>query len=892
MLGKSLSHYKILEELGRGGMGIAYKAEDTKLDRTVAIKVLPSAALASEDDRARFYREAKAAAQLHHPNIAVVHEIDEAVPSDAPHGTEPSPFIAMEFIEGESLHDRIQKGPLKLEEAVRLASQIASGLEAAHEKDIVHRDIKSGNVMLTAKGEAKILDFGLAKTTQSTKLTRMGSTLGTVAYMSPEQARGEEVDHRTDIWALGVVLYEMISGKHPFPGEYEQAVVYEILNADPEPLTAVRTGVPMELERIAVKCLMKDRERRYQHADDLIADLSGVDLSSTTTTRVSTISSPATLLGGSVTQTRIDHHFIPRTRVYLFVIVTVFLTSAIWWLASKDSGVLTTIPAGPIFRYSVDLPLDRFHNIPHVSPTGRHVVYRAVIDGRAELVIVDLSEPSYRTVTLGGYDQVQGAFSPDGSQFVFAQGSFGELWTLPIDGENPSIILEVPGPIKQIWPVWLEGDRIAFTTNMDKVFLMNVGDESARVVASLDSTLDYAEIMVPTRLPDPNKIMVTLSKEGAGNDTRRKALAWVDLVSGKIEIIKEGAGHPRYADSGHLVFNEGLDNALVAQPFDLRSLSLYGLKVNLGQALSFGVSNFSQSGLFVKFREQSRDWLNRSQLKWDSELSATLVSNEEPTLSTMISDDGLFIAWMRRDEASFMEKIEIIRMDGSHVRTIAGDNPPIRYQMANDGIVYVNPRNPVNGKRLFLKYRLGGSDLPDTLSTFDDLRVFWDVSKDGAKILYSKANGSVVIRDVGTSEESVSPSIQPYDAQYSTDDRYITWIDISDGRLLKATTADGSGQWSLADSVSTHRWKSSDRIVYSVVESGKTELRELILDTTEGLAVESEGIIGRFDFLLAFAVDPVTGRILLAIGEQGEPKLDVTVNWFKYLEEVAPTGRN
>ncbi len=280
MVGTSLSHYQITDELGRGGMGIVYKATDTKLDRMVAIKVLPSAALADDDDRARFYREAKAAAQLHHPNIASVFEIDEAVPSDAPHGTQASPFIAMEYVDGESLAARIKKAPLNIKQAVDLSIQIARALEAAHEKTIVHRDIKSANVMLTAKGEAKVLDFGLAKTTHSTMLTRMGSTLGTIAYMSPEQARGEEVDHRTDLWALGITLYEMVVGHHPYPGDYEQAVVYSILNLDPEPLTAVRTGVPIELERITQKLLRKDAAHRYQTAGDLIADLRAMDLAS------------------------------------------------------------------------------------------------------------------------------------------------------------------------------------------------------------------------------------------------------------------------------------------------------------------------------------------------------------------------------------------------------------------------------------------------------------------------------------------------------------------------------------------------------------------------------------------------------------------------------------
>lgn len=274
MIGSTLSHYSVETELGRGGMGIVYMARDTKLNRTVAVKVLPSAALATEDDRARFYREAQAAAQLHHANIATIFEINEAIPSDAPHGTQPSPFIVMEYIEGETLDARIKKGPMKLEEAVRIAQQIAEALKLAHSKNIVHRDIKSANVMLAADGTAKVLDFGLAKTAQSTQLTRMGSTMGTVAYMSPEQARGENVDGRTDLWALGVTLYEMIAGRNPFGGDYEQAVVYSILNVDPEPLTAVRTGVPMQLEMMVDKLLSKQATHRYQSASDLVADLS------------------------------------------------------------------------------------------------------------------------------------------------------------------------------------------------------------------------------------------------------------------------------------------------------------------------------------------------------------------------------------------------------------------------------------------------------------------------------------------------------------------------------------------------------------------------------------------------------------------------------------------
>ena len=278
MTGLHLAQYRIDAELGRGGMGVVYRAHDTKLDRTVALKVLPAAALASEDDRARFFREAKAAAQLSHPNVCHVYQVDEALPLDADGNRvtgqdDARLFIAMEFIEGETLEEHIRKGPLKLTEAVNITSMVAEALRAAHAKEIVHRDIKSANVMLTKEGVAKVLDFGLAKTNASTMLTRQGSTMGTVAYMSPEQARGQEVDGRSDLYSLGTMLYEMVSGRLPFAGDYEQAVVYGILNENPEPLTAVRTGVPMGLEWIVNKLLSKEPRHRYQTAADLIADL-------------------------------------------------------------------------------------------------------------------------------------------------------------------------------------------------------------------------------------------------------------------------------------------------------------------------------------------------------------------------------------------------------------------------------------------------------------------------------------------------------------------------------------------------------------------------------------------------------------------------------------------
>jgi serine/threonine protein kinase len=276
VIGKTISHYKILEKLGEGGMGVVYKAQDLKLDRVVALKFLPQQMLNNESEKVRFIREAQAAAVLNHPNIATVYEIDEA---------DGQIFIAMEYLEGKTLKERIEAKPFRLTEAIDIAVQVAQGIHVAHEKDIVHRDIKTSNIMVTEKGQAKVMDFGLAKLKkESLVLTKQGTTLGTIAYMSPEQARAETVDRRTDIWSLGIVLYEMIAGRLPFRGEFEQAIIYSVLNEDQEPLTALRSDVPIALESIVNKCLMKNAAKRYQHADELIVDLQRVKNESVTLT--------------------------------------------------------------------------------------------------------------------------------------------------------------------------------------------------------------------------------------------------------------------------------------------------------------------------------------------------------------------------------------------------------------------------------------------------------------------------------------------------------------------------------------------------------------------------------------------------------------------------------
>lgn len=262
--------YKVIEELGRGGMGVIYKAQDTRLKRTVALKFLPPEFARDSEARERFVREAQAAAALDHPHICTIYEISEV---------EGQTFISMAYIKGQSLKEKIASDPLELEEAINVAIQVTEGLQEAHEKGIVHRDIKPANIMLTEKGQVKIMDFGLAKLSWGVDLTKTATIMGTVAYMSPEQAKGEKVDHHTDIWSFGAMLYEMLTGKLPFRSDKDQVTIYAILHEEPQSTTELRKDIPENLDKIIEKCLKKSPQKRYKDVEAILNDLKSVSMS-------------------------------------------------------------------------------------------------------------------------------------------------------------------------------------------------------------------------------------------------------------------------------------------------------------------------------------------------------------------------------------------------------------------------------------------------------------------------------------------------------------------------------------------------------------------------------------------------------------------------------------
>jgi Tol biopolymer transport system component/predicted Ser/Thr protein kinase len=413
MIGQTISHYKILEKLGEGGMGVVYKAEDTKLKRTVALKFLPRGLEAHEPERARFLQEAQAAAALNHPNICTIHDI--ALESD-------QQFIVMEYVDGKTMRERV---PIqKVQDAINYAIQIGEALEEAHSKGVVHRDVKTDNIMVTAKNQVKVMDFGLAKLKGSLKLTKTSSTVGTLAYMAPEQIQGGEVDARSDIFSFGVVLYEMLTGQLPFRGEHEAAMVYSIVNEEPESIQKYRPDLSSEFLHIMNRALEKDPEDRYQSVHDMVIDLRR---GKKETSRVSRGPLTAAALPQPGTEVPEGQKEIPiaakkRPKVIRWIglsgVVVLLAAAVIFFLLPKHVPKLNPNPA----IRTLEVPFTEI-NYPSLSRDGGWVAFAARDANREwSIYFMNVAKGNPRRLTAepfqtAGYAEI----SPDNSEVVYGR---------------------------------------------------------------------------------------------------------------------------------------------------------------------------------------------------------------------------------------------------------------------------------------------------------------------------------------------------------------------------------------------------------------------------------------------------------------------------------------
>ena len=473
MIGKTILHYEILEELGRGGMGVVYKAHDTRLKRDVAVKFLPRNISSRDAERERFFQEAQSASSLNHPNICVIHSIDQV---------DDETFIVMEYIAGQTLRDwmgshRAEEGSQRkpgLSERIAVGLQVAEGLEAAHEKGIVHRDVKAENIMVTRDGRAKVMDFGLAKLRGESKLTQTGSTVGTMAYMSPEQVEGIATDHRSDIFSFGVVMYELLAGKLPFSAEHQAAVMYEILNVDPPLPSAVNRHVDPELDRIVEKCLEKERGERYQSMREVAVDLKRYRRDS----EGKKIDRSAAAVKPVSAGRRKNSQGMFRGSILALLLIVVALLVYLVVDPFKDTlvqnKIITKITSAPGLESN-----------PTWSPDGQFIAYETDDHGNLDVVVQPLSGGELIRLVSDEADDAQPAWSPDGSQiaFVSARDHGGHLSISlgigPIQDFNitkGADIFIVPAfggtPIKLVengaYPSWSpDGKEIVFQSDRD-----------------------------------------------------------------------------------------------------------------------------------------------------------------------------------------------------------------------------------------------------------------------------------------------------------------------------------------------------------------------------------------------------------------------------------------
>ena len=591
-VGTRLGHYDVTALLGEGGMGEVYQARDTKLDRDVALKVLPEAFTSDPDRLARFEREAKVLASLNHPNIGSIYGLEEAGGVKA---------LVLELVEGPTLADRIRQGPIPIDDALPIAKQIAEALEAAHEQGVIHRDLKPANIKVKADGTVKVLDFGLAKAFQPdagrgrsesptvTALTQQGVVLGTAAYMSPEQAQGENVDHRSDVWAFGCVLFEMVTGSRPFAGTGVSEVLANVLKAGPNWAGLPRSTPPL-VRRLLRRCLDKERKERLQHIGDARVDIcDALDGTSLTDTAGEPT---AHSLGWS------------RTSMWLVGLVAVLLAASGGWFAASrvDSGV-----ASPMVRFEIPaaIAISPFGKVIAISPDGTQIAQGPL---GAALVVrsMDQSDIPRELQPFGD----QPFFSPDGDWVGFFDGGISRM---PTRGGTSFRVTEIGA--RALGASWGSDDTIVFATTLGLYRVSAEGGEPELLAAprSQRGELFYAW---PDVLPGGKVALFTIVGEGSTSGVQIAAL---DLGTGEQTIVLRGGSSARYATTGHLVYVEGA--RLHAVGFDLNTLEVRGEPVPLlaeeltlarGTGANFDIS---QTGTLVYVTAQETSTLPRT-LVW------------------------------------------------------------------------------------------------------------------------------------------------------------------------------------------------------------------------------------------------------------------------------------
>jgi serine/threonine-protein kinase len=876
LIDSTLGHYRIVDKIGEGGMGEVYRANDERLGRDVAIKVLPEHLADDPERRERFERESKAVAKLSHPHICTLHDVGREG------GVE---FLVMEHLDGESLADRLARGAVPMEEALGFAIQIAGALNAAHRQGILHRDLKPGNIMLTKDG-AKLLDFGLAKLTapdsdvaeslldtEDKQLTTEGTLLGTVQYMAPEQLEGKQADARTDIFAFGAVLYETITGKRVFEGTSRASLISAIMSSEAQPLSDIQKGSPPALDRTVAKCLAKDPEERWQTTRDLVDELQWID-------------------SGPAAETTVVARPQPRRVVY-GAFIGALVATAIMWAIRPD-----TRSTPPPARLHLSLPdeqeIEPTWSPPFVfSPDGSQLVVRSRRPGesrRLHLRPIDGFEARPMAGTEGAEMPF---FSPDGGWIGYR--SHGKLRKLSLAGGAPVTIGDAT--VMVVGASWGPDDTIVFATAGSGLMKISAHGGSPEPLTTLQQ--GEQQHWWPQFLPDGKAIVFTADTKSGF----RPAIA--SLETGEHRVLEElGAGRvARYVSSGHIVYAEG--GQLLAVPFDPVRLQLTGTASSVLDGLhtspTSGLAYFavSNTGTLAYLSGRQAE-LERQFVLVDRLGAGTPIVDERGNfLSPSYSPDGTKLAVVRFLKSGRSDIWVYDLMSGARIRlTTEGENRWPIWGPGGDRITFSKDYGTiqskvVGGEEVKELYKSPNPTFPGSWTPDGEALVFFEFPPETRGDIWTLSEEGEANPLLVTEFSEGLPELSP-------DGRWLAYMSNESGRYEVYVQAypEGSEKMTIStDGGYEPLWSADGRELFYRI---RERLMVVSVQTTPALRssrprqlFEDPYISGLHINALArtYDVAPDGQHFLMMEGgeEEGGNQLHLVLNWFEELIRLVPT---
>ncbi len=882
-MGKRLQHYRIEEKIGAGGMGVVYRATDTKLERDVAVKVLPENLTMAPERMGRFKREAQILASLNHPNIATVFGLEE---SEGAH------CIVMELIPGRTLTERIQSEPFSVTEVLDIAHQIAEAVEMAHENGVVHRDLKPANVKITPDGRVKVLDFGLAKAfaedqleadtshspTLSARATRAGVILGTAAYMSPEQARGKPVDKRSDIFSFGCVLYEMLTGQQSFSGETVSDIIATIIKGEPD-WQALPPDVGPKLRHLLQRCLEKDPRARWRDMGDVRIEIETIRKGDADTATSSADTSP-----------------LPRRKRLLAISAALVIAA----LAFFAGSTLKRDPPPRQPKHLAIAPVSNHRpanwgsgNLLAVSPQGQDLVFTAREGTTNRLLHRPLAGTDTRPIR-GTRNATNPFFSPDGLQIGFMSG--GRLMRVSLAGGNPQTVSDAFANYRGA--TWTTRGTIIYGTGEHGLFEMGVSDgaEKPRPLTTLDDTKGERAHRWPERLPDGRNILFTVFREGGLENTRIAVLS-LDSLEYHYLFDEEGFA-AQYVSTGHLVFMRW--STLMAAPFDLQQLEILeppeplieGISTGNGGQTNYSVS--SDGSLYyqpgdVQGGARTLVWYDRQGVPTE------LTHDVRSFVSPAVSPDG------RRVAAAYTEGNDI------HI-WIFDIEREAWVRLTSDGAINNYPTWTPDGRRIaFMSNRTGPRNLfwrPSDGSGEAEILIETELyqypnswSPDGKHLAFTSQHGdtkydiNILSIDDRTVSSLVNSEHNEWAARFSPSDHWLAYISDESGEIevyITSFPATGSKYQVSTKGGTSPRWdpegkgvyyRDNNQVMFVSFEAGppvKLGAPQQLFETTSSSGQWDIHPSGDRFLVVQRADDPTSSQI------------HVIVNWTEFLKETMP----